>query len=218
MDCGLRILRSRSGLPVAHPSLVRTNSDDFRPCLSRHGSCEPSGMTPREFERRTRALGVQVIRMVCRLDQGVAVRVCSYQLIKCATSMGANYRAACRARSRREFIAKLGVVEEEADEMVFWLEVMVEADLITSAAASKLMTEAHEILAMTVASIKTARRKLIEERRRKKAQRRMGNPQSAIRNPQFSMAFPSPPAAASALRPTIRALPRSDRNDGWRQE
>ena len=79
------------------------------------------------------------------------------QLIRCATSVGANYRSACRAKSTADLIAKLSIVEEEADECLYWLELLVEADEIPEAKIKNLMTETNEILAMTVASIKTLR-------------------------------------------------------------
>jgi len=72
--------------------------------------------------------------------------------------VGANYRAACRARSRREFIAKLGIVEEEADETLFWLDILKESGLVTEERVSALRREADQLLAITVASIRTARR------------------------------------------------------------
>lgn len=79
------------------------------------------------------------------------------QLIRCATSVGANYRAACRAKFKADMIAKLSIVEEEADECLYWLELLVESDLIPEAKVASLMTEINEILAMVVASIKTLR-------------------------------------------------------------
>jgi len=85
-------------------------------------------------------------------------------------SVGANYRAACRAKSRADFISKLGTVEEESDETLYWMELLVESGKMKAAALSGLMREAGEILAMTVASINTARSGR--------------NPQSAIRSPR----------------------------------
>jgi len=80
------------------------------------------------------------------------------QLLRAGTSVGANYRAACRARSRREFIAKMGIVEEEADESQFWLELLAKRGVLDAARLCSLQREANEILAMTVSSIRTARR------------------------------------------------------------
>lgn len=81
------------------------------------------------------------------------------QLLRSATSVGANYRAACRGKSRADVIAKLGIVEEEADESLYWKELLIETGLVAEARLQSLMQEANEILAMTVASIKTMRRR-----------------------------------------------------------
>ncbi len=88
--------------------------------------------------------------------------------------MAANYRSACRARSRRDFIAKMGIVEEEADESAFWLELVKECRLAPPNQVTELETEVNELLAITVSSIRTARRAPV------------AIPQSAIRNPQCS--------------------------------
>jgi four helix bundle protein len=81
------------------------------------------------------------------------------QLLDAGTSVGANYRAACRARSPADFISKMGIVEEEADETIYWMELLIEAKLVQENNISHLLREANQILAMTVSSIKTARRK-----------------------------------------------------------
>ncbi|MFQ3684660.1 four helix bundle protein [Roseiflexus sp.] len=109
------------------------------------------------FRDRTRQLGIRVIRMAAALPQQRAADVIARQIIRCATSVGANYRAACRARSTADMIAKLGIVLEEADETLYWLEVIVETDLLPAARLADLMQETNAIIAMTVASIKTLR-------------------------------------------------------------
>jgi four helix bundle protein len=81
------------------------------------------------------------------------------QLLRCGTSVGANYRAACRARSDAEFRSKLGICEEEADEAVYWLELIAELGYIKAALLGELIKETNEILAIIVASIKTSRRR-----------------------------------------------------------
>jgi four helix bundle protein len=101
-----------------------------------------------------------VIRVAQGLPRSVVADVMGRQLVKAATSVGANYRAACRARSPAEFVAKMGVVEEEADECGYWLEMLVEASIVPADSASELIEEANAILAMTVASIRTARKRL----------------------------------------------------------
>jgi len=78
-------------------------------------------------------------------------------MLRCGTSVGANYRAACRAKSRADFAFKMSLVEEECDEVLYWMELLVAAGLVGERRVSKLMNEANEILAMVVASIKTAR-------------------------------------------------------------
>jgi four helix bundle protein len=79
------------------------------------------------------------------------------QLLRAGTSVGANYRAACRAKSTRDFIYKMGLVEEEADESLYWMELLLEAGLVKLERLQPLMVEADELIAITVASIKTAR-------------------------------------------------------------
>jgi four helix bundle protein len=78
-------------------------------------------------------------------------------MLRSGTSVGANYRAACRARSRRDFIAKLGIVEEEADETIYWIELLIESELIKRARVADLLQESDEILSIVISSIKTAR-------------------------------------------------------------
>lgn len=116
-------------------------------------------MDEQEFKRRTKGLGLRVIRLVEALPRGRTADVIGRQLIRSATSVGANYRAACRGRSAADVVAKLGVVEEEADETLYWLELLIEAELMPQARVADLMSEANEIVAMTVASIKTLRAK-----------------------------------------------------------
>jgi len=129
------------------------------------------------LQRRTRKLAVEAIRLIGDLPRTPPAEVIGKQLVRSATSVAANYRSACRARSRRDFIAKMGIVEEEADETVFWLELLDECRFAPATRLVPLSREAGELLAIAVASIRTAR---------------MGrgasgaNPQSAIRNPQCS--------------------------------
>jgi len=106
---------------------------------------------------RTKAFAVRVLRLVDALPARRASDVIGKQLLRCATSVGANYRAARRARSAAEFCSKLGIVEEEADEAVYWLELLVESGLVPEPLLQGLLQEANEIVAMVVASIRTAR-------------------------------------------------------------
>ena len=111
------------------------------------------------FKQRTKQLALRVIRLTDALPVKPSSSVIGRQLLRCATSVGANYRAACRAKSTADLIAKLSIVEEEADECLYWLELLVESGTLPAAKLQALMTETNEILAMTVASIKTLRRK-----------------------------------------------------------
>jgi four helix bundle protein len=106
---------------------------------------------------RTKAFALRVVRLVDRLPSGRSSDVIGKQLLRCATSVGANYRAACRARSTAEFCAKLGIVEEEADESVYWLELLVESGQVRGDLLQNLLQEANEIVAMVMSSIRTAR-------------------------------------------------------------
>jgi four helix bundle protein len=99
--------------------------------------------------------GLDIIRLVDELPRTTAGRAIARQLVRCGTSVGANYRAACRARSTADMIAKLAIVEEECDESAYWLEMIALANMLTRERVDPLHREANEILAMTVASRKT---------------------------------------------------------------
>jgi four helix bundle protein len=114
-------------------------------------------MTPKELKDRTKRFAVAVIGLCRELPPTLDGRRLGGQLIDAATSVAANYRAACRARSRAEFIAKLGTVLEESDESLFWLELMVESDLVTLARVERLLKEADELTAIFTTSVKTAK-------------------------------------------------------------
>lgn len=109
------------------------------------------------LRQRTKKFALKILRLVNNLPKNRITYVLGNQILKSGTSVGANYRAACRARSRAEFIAKMGIVLEESDETVFWLELMLEIKLIESQIAEALLKECNEITAMTVSSIKTAK-------------------------------------------------------------
>jgi len=116
-------------------------------------------MDERMFKERTKKFALRVIRLVEALPKGRVADVLGTQLLRAGTSVGANYRAACRAKSRAHVLSKLGDVEEEADESGYWMELIAEAGLMAQSRMAALMKEADEIVAMTVASIKTLRRK-----------------------------------------------------------
>ena len=112
-----------------------------------------------DLKARTKSFALRVIKVVDALPNTRSASVIGHQLLRSDTSVGANYRAACRARSKAEFVAKLGVVEEEADESGYWLELLVDGGLLSHAQLAELMQEADELVAITVASIKTARQR-----------------------------------------------------------
>lgn len=114
-------------------------------------------MTRAELQARTKRFAIEVIRLCASLPPRPELRVIGHQLIRCATSIGANYRAVCRSRSARDFIAKIGVVEEEADEAQYWLELLKELHVDRLEESSRLHREASELLAIFVASRKTAK-------------------------------------------------------------
>lgn len=111
-----------------------------------------------EIKQRTKQFGLRTIRVVQTLGDDKVSTVLGKQLLRCGTSVGANYRAACRARSPAEFRAKLGIVEEECDESIYWMELLVEADLFPEQRLSGLMGEANEILSIVITSINTSKR------------------------------------------------------------
>jgi four helix bundle protein len=115
-------------------------------------------MTPKELKDRTKRFAVDIVTLCRELPNTLDGRRLGQQLLDCGTSVAANYRASCRARSRAEFVAKLGVVLEEADESLFWLELMVDAQVVTRVRAEKLLKEADELTAIFVASLNTAKR------------------------------------------------------------
>ena len=112
-------------------------------------------MTERELLERTKQLALRIFKLVGALPQTIQGRAVAAQLIRSGTSVAANYQAACRARSKPEFVAKLGVVEEEADETAFWLELIIETELLPAAKVKRLLTEASEIVAIMASSKKT---------------------------------------------------------------
>lgn len=114
-------------------------------------------MDKQVFQQRTKKLAVRIIKMSEVLPKSWAAEVIGKQVIRCASSVGSNYRAASRAKSTADMINKLKIVEEEADETLFWLELLVESELVAESKLKELMKETDEILAMTVASINTLR-------------------------------------------------------------
>lgn len=114
-------------------------------------------MTEEQFKQRTKEYGLRIIRLVESLPSRRTTSTIGRQLLRAGTSVGANYRAACRGRSVADTLSKLALVEEEADETLYWLELLVEADVVPENQLRDLMNEGDQIVAMTVASIKTLR-------------------------------------------------------------
>jgi four helix bundle protein len=112
------------------------------------------------LKERTKAFALRVMKLVSALPETSVGRTIGTQLVRSATSVGANYRAACRGRSKPEFIAKLGIVVEEADECGYWLELIIDGDLMKKALVEPLLLEANELTTIMVASHKTAQSRI----------------------------------------------------------
>ena len=111
-----------------------------------------------DLKRRTKAFALRILKLVDALPKTTAGRALASQIVRSGTSVAANYRAASRAKSTADFVAKMGIVEEEADETLFWLELLEESELVSATKLAAIKQEANELIAITIASIKTARR------------------------------------------------------------
>jgi len=127
-------------------------------------------MDETELKHRTKQFALRCMRLADSLPKTRAGNVIANQLTRCGTSVGANYRAACRGRSQADFLAKLGVVEEETDEAGFWMELIVESGMKTPSVVQPLHDEADQLVRIIIASIKTMRRAI-------------QNPKSKIQSP-----------------------------------
>jgi four helix bundle protein len=114
-------------------------------------------MTREEMKARTKSFANRIVKLCEALPDKWIAKTLGRQLLRSGTSVGANYRAVCRAKSNADFVNKLRVVEEECDESLFWMELLVENNLVKPARLGDLMKEANEILSIVVASAKTAR-------------------------------------------------------------
>jgi len=112
-------------------------------------------MTEKEFKDRTKDIALRVIRLVETLPKTHSAQVIGKQLLRSATSIGANYRAACRGKSTADLLHKLSIVEEEADESVYWLELLIESEIVPENKLIVLKNDINQIVAMTVDSIRT---------------------------------------------------------------
>ena len=143
-------------------------------------------MTPDDLKKRTKQFALRILKLVAALPNTVQGRAIANQLARAGTAVAANYRAACRGRSKAEFIAKLGTVEEEADESAFWLELIIEGGLLKQQVVEPLLTEANEltkIMARSRISASTALRQSKSTVSRG-ASKVTSNRQSAIGNRQ----------------------------------
>jgi four helix bundle protein len=134
---------AESGIQISEPHAGKTMTNMKRDYL----------------KERTRNFALRVIKLVEALSKGRTADVLGRQLLEAGTSVGANYRAACRAKSLADFVYKISIVEEEADEAIYWMELLSESGLVQEKDVVDLMDEANQILAMTVSSIKTARKR-----------------------------------------------------------
>jgi four helix bundle protein len=114
-------------------------------------------MNEEQFKARTSQLALEIIRLVESLPRSQTADVIGRQLLRSGTSIGANYRAACRGKSTADVISKLAIVEEEADETIYWLELLIESKTVEVSRVNLLLKETNEVVAMVVASIKTLR-------------------------------------------------------------
>ena len=114
-------------------------------------------MEPRDLKQRTQEFALRVIRMVRALPKGQEGQVLGNQVLRSATSVGANYRSAQRGKSKADFIAKLAIAEEEADETCYWLELIIAAELLPTERVAPLLAEGKEITAILTAAGKTAK-------------------------------------------------------------
>jgi four helix bundle protein len=133
-------------------------------------------MNAQELKERTKQFALRVMRLVDALPNTSKGRAIASQLVRSGTSVAANYRAACRGRSKAEFIAKVGIAEEEADETVLWLELIIDDKLLPEKKVAPLLKEANELTAIMAASYISASRANRDG---------SGNQQSAIRNQQY---------------------------------
>ncbi|MEM9915508.1 MAG: four helix bundle protein [Planctomycetota bacterium] len=115
-------------------------------------------MDEQELRDRTKAFALRVMKLAEAMPKTQASKIVTNQLLRCATSVGANYRAACRGRSKADFVSKIGIVEEEADESAYWLELIMENNLLNQKKVQPLHREAEELRKIFTSSRLTASR------------------------------------------------------------
>jgi len=132
---------------------------------------------PEDLKKRTKQFALRILKLVAALPKTLAGKTIGGQLARAGTSVGANYRAACRARSKLEFIAKIGIVEEEADESAFWMELIIESELLKVHLVQPLLDEANELAKIMSSSRKSASESLKTKSNGKSS---IGNQKSAM--------------------------------------
>jgi len=132
---------------------------------------------PEDLKKRTKQFALRILKLVAALPKNLAGKTIGGQLARAGTSVGANYRAACRARSKLEFIAKIGIVDEEADESAFWMELIIESELLKVHLVQPLLDEANELAKIMSSSRKSASESLKTKSNGKSS---IGNQKSAM--------------------------------------
>jgi four helix bundle protein len=140
-------------------------------------SIHSSEMNAEDLKRRTKQFALRILKLVAALPQTVEGKTIAGQLARAGTAVGANYRAACRSRSKAEFVAKIGIVEEEADESRYWMELIIEGGLLKSTQVEPLLTEANELARIMAQSRISAAARLHPKVSRQSA---IGNRKSAM--------------------------------------
>ncbi|HEX9142847.1 MAG TPA: four helix bundle protein [Candidatus Binatia bacterium] len=151
------ILDSEEELPLEFRGRLRFGKTRDIALQIANFSAYGGDVNEKTFKRRTKQLALDIINLVGSLPGSRASAVIGRQLLRSGTSVGANYRAACRGRSKADVASKLAIVEEEADETSYWIELLIEARIVPLSRVNGLLNEANEIIAMTVASIRTLR-------------------------------------------------------------
>jgi len=139
-------------------------------------------MTEDDLKKRTKLFALRILKLVAALPKTIVGRTIGGQLARSGTSVAANYRASWRARSKAEFISRLGVVEEEADESALWLELIIEGGLMKSSLVKPLWLEANELVAIMTSSRKTAARSPVTAPSRRGTRAQIKNQKPEIKN------------------------------------
>lgn len=117
-----------------------------------------------DLRKRTKAFALRIVRMYCALPKSTEAQVLGKQVLRSGTSVAANYREASRARSDAEFISKLGIVEQELDETIMWLELLVESEIVTKCRMKELLDESDELIRIFVVTIKKVKKRTTQKK------------------------------------------------------